>query len=361
MMGATFVDFERATRDAALLAGLLIWFCLSADSIAAQPTESSAGSDRHVIELAGFLEAAEIYAGIGYAPLTVFPIRLRSDDVLPGSWLTMDDALASGRLVILEKGDGGQVPLVQVENQSRTDHVLMMSGELLSGGKQTRTVRQDVIVAPGQRVDVPVLCVEKRRWGGEPKFEAGQMLLPQAIHRALRQGADQDRIWGEVTRNNAALRAENPTDSLHAALGDPQIRDRVRVAGQRILPDVPRDSVGFLFVVGDRAAGAELFGCRALSTGLLPKLIDSYMVDVIVQGPGRPGIESDRHQRAAIEFFERIRRAASSYANTPGAGDGIRTRTPELLGEGVGLDRRLVHFGIQPAAMPVRQSRPDSR
>jgi len=361
MMSARFVDSEHATRDTVLLAGLIVWSCFGAGSTAAQPTEASARSDRHVVELARYLESAEVYAGITYPPLTVFPIRLRGDDVLTGSWLTMDDALESGRLVILEKGGGGQVPLVHVENRSRSDHVLMMSGELLSGGKQTRTVRQDIIVAPGQRVDVPVLCVEKRRWSGDPRFGAGQTLLPQAIHRALRQGADQDQIWGEVARNNAALRAENPTDSLHEALGDPQIRDRVRVARQRIMPEVPRDSVGFLFVVGDQAAGAELFGRPSLSTGLLPKLIDSYMVDVIIQGPRRPGTDSDRHQRAAIEFFEQIRRSASTYVNTPGAGEGIRTRTPELLGDGVGLDRRLVHFGFQPAAVPVPQFRPDSR
>lgn len=361
MMSARFVCSNRATRDAASLVGLLVWICFSATSVAAQPIEPSARVGGHVIELARFLESAEIYAGIDYPPLSVFPLRLRDGDGLTGSWLTMDDALASGRLVIFEKGGGGQVPLVQVENRSRTDHVLIMAGELLSGGKQARTVRQDVIVAPGQRVDVPVLCVEKRRWAGDQKFEAGQTLLPQAIYRELRQGADQDRIWAEVARNNAALRAENPTDSLHAALGDPQIRERVRVARQRILPEVPGDAVGFLFVMGGRAAGAEFFGHRTLAKGLLPKLIDSYMVDVIIQGPRRPGIESDRHQQASIEFFQQIRRGASFYANTPGTGDGIRSRTPGLLGEGVGLDRRLVHFGIQPGAVVVPHPRLDSR
>jgi hypothetical protein len=406
-MAAKLLSSADSTRMTPLLLGVLVWVCLNPAPAAAQTIEPSARVGGHVIELARFLESAEIYAGIDYPPLSVFPLRLRDGDPLarqavketgqhrPRVWLTMDDALASGRLVIFEKGGGGQVPVVQVENRSRMDHVLIMAGELLSGGKQARTVRQDVIVAPGQQVDVPVLCVEKRRWAGAPKFEAGQTLLPQAIYRELRQGADQDRIWAEVARNNAALfgwkkmglapsrhdedtgddggrevpvpfsseqlRPENPTDSLHAALGDPQVRERVRVARQRILPEVPRDSVGFVFVMGGRAAGAEFFGHRTLAIGLLPKLIDSYMVDVIIQGPRRPGIESDRCQRAAIEFFEQIRRGASAYANTPGAGDGIRSRTPGLLGEGVGLDRRLVHFGIQPGATVIPHPRPDSR
>ncbi len=310
-------------------------------------------SGSHVAELARYLDAAEIYDGIDYQQLSVFPVRLRGGDQLAGNWLTMDQALEQGQLVILEKPGGGQVPWVSVANRSREAHVFIMAGELLSGGKQARTVRQDVVVAPGGQVQVPVFCVERRRWEGESQFQAARSLLPQSIYRELRQGADQQRIWDEVARNNAALDAENATGSLELALRDQRIGQRLTVVRERIFPQVPDDAVGFLFVVGNRAAGAEFFGRRDIARRLLPKLIDSYTIDVVIKAPGRPWEDERRRQQAAIEWFERIRRAGSQHTGTPGAGDGIRSRAAGLSGDGVGLDGRLVHFGVHPGPQVV--------
>jgi hypothetical protein len=360
-MSARFVSSNRATRDAASLVGLLIWICFIATSVAAQPIEPSARGGGHVIELARFLESAEIYAGIDYPPLSVFPLRLRDGDGLPGSWLTMDDALASGRLVIFEKGGGGQVPLVQVENRSRMDHVLIMAGELLSGGKQARTVRQDVIVAPASGSMFP--CCASRN--GVGRATQNSRLAKRCCPRRSTANCGKARIkTGSGPRWPATTRRFAPRTRRIACTRHWAIRRYASVCGSLgngSCPKFPaiRSASCSFWEAGPR--GAEFFGHRTLAIGLLPKLIDSYMVDVIIQGPRRPGIESDRRQQAAIEFFEQIRRGASVYANTPGAGDGIRSRTPELLGEGVGLDRRLVHFGIQPGAMVIPHPRPDSR
>ena len=40
--------------------------------------------------------------------------------------------------MITEKGAGGSVPAVTVENRSRDEHVFIMAGEVITGGKQTR-------------------------------------------------------------------------------------------------------------------------------------------------------------------------------------------------------------------------------
>ena len=90
-----------------------------------------------------------------------------------------------------EKGDGGSVPEVVVENTSRDAHVFIMAGEVISGGKQTRTVREDVVLAPGQRIELGVFCVEKHRWQGSPNFGAANQLVPQSIRKELQLGADQ--------------------------------------------------------------------------------------------------------------------------------------------------------------------------
>jgi len=301
----------------------------------------------HVPELERYLDNVQIYAPIVYRHLAVFPVRLRGGDRLRGDWLTMDEALSRGDLVVKEKGGGGQVPVVTVENRSRDDHIIIMSGELLSGGKQTRTVRQDVVLAPGQKIDLSVYCVEAHRWQGKSQLMAGGSLLPQSIHKELRRGADQSRIWSEVANNNAALDAENRTGSLELALKSPAVSSRLRDVRARIAPEVPRDSVGFIFVSGGRAAGADFFGRPDLASALLPKLLDAYSVDFVLKRTTDSREGGATQQDTAIAFFERIRRAGSRRTSTPGSGAGISTRTGGLLGDGVSLGDAVVHYGVQ--------------
>jgi hypothetical protein len=222
-----------------------------------------------------------------------------------------------------------------------------MSGELLAGGKQSRTVREDVVLAPGQEIELNVFCVEGRRWEGKPELAAGKVLLPQSIQMELREGADQQRIWKEVERTNRALGAENATASLELALNDEQVQSRLIDVRKRILPDVPHDTVGFLFVDDGRPIGAEFFGREDIAKALLPKLLDSYAVDVILQRKTQSRGEEAADREAALAFFDEIRRAGSERTTTPGSGAGIRTRANELAGDGVSVGNIVVHFGIQ--------------
>jgi hypothetical protein len=313
----------------------------------AQDAEVVYPGGRHVAELERYLDDVEVYAPIVYRRLAVFPVRLREGEQLRGGWLTMDEALSSGDLVVTEKGGGGQVPTVSVQNRSRQDHIFIMSGELLSGGKQTRTVRQDVVLSPGQRIDLKVFCVEAHRWKGESQFMAGRTLLPQSIHKELRKGADQARIWSEVARNNAALGAENRTGSLELALKSAGVRSRLSDVRAKITPDVPGDTVGFIFVSSGRGVGADFFGSTNLASALLPKLLDAYSVDFILKGTSALQSDGSRQDNDAIDFFERIRRAGSQRSTTPGSGAGIRTRAGGLLGDGLSLGGVVVHYGVQ--------------
>jgi len=301
----------------------------------------------HVPELARYLDNVEIYAPIVYRRLAVFPVRQRGGERLRGGWLTMDQALSRGDLVVTEKGGGGQVPVVTVENRSRGDHIFIMSGELLSGGKQTRTMRQDVVLAPGQRIDVSVYCVEAHRWQGKSQLDAGGSLLPQSIHKELRRGADQSRIWSEVAGNNRALGAENRTGSLELALKSTTVRTKLGDVRAKITPEVPRDSVGFIFVDSGRAVGADFFGRSDLARALLPKLLDAYSVDFVLKRAADSRTGRTTQQDAAIAFFERIRRAGSRRTSTPGSGAGISTRGGGLLGDGVSLGGAVAHYGVQ--------------
>jgi hypothetical protein len=318
-------------------------------------------TDRHVRELARYLDGVKIAEPTVCRQLAVYPIFVDDVPLLRGRWLTLDAAVSRGILLVTEK-EGGSVPLVWVENRSRDQYVFIMTGEVIVGGMQTRTVRHDLVLAPGQKIDVEVFCVEAHRWSGEKGFSSGDAMLPQSIQRELRKGADQGKLWSEVARNNAALNAENATGSLDLALKASPVKEKLDEVRHKIVPEVPRDTVGFIFVNRGQAVGAELFGSEDLARELLPKLLDSYAVDyVILKGAESPRDER-ADNRAAIEFFERICRAGSERAATPGSGSGLRTRERGLLGDGVSLDSVLVHYGVQPgsrvAPQPVPRPRP---
>jgi hypothetical protein len=337
-------EFGARARVAGAVASVLV---LAWGVARGQEARGLPPGDGHVPELARYLEQVEIYAPVVYRHLAVFPVRSRGGEELRGRWLTLDQGLAQGTVIVSEKGGHGTVPMVVVTNRSRDDYVLILAGELLAGGKQTRIVRQDIILAPGQSTDLNVFCVEAHRWEGAADFKSAKVLAPASLQQELRRGAEQSRIWAEVARNNAALGAENRTGSLEVAMNADLVRGRLVEIRERLLPQVPGDTIGIIIVDRDRAVGAEFLGRHALAMALLPKLLDAYIVDVILKRHEESAGLPDRQQEAAIDFFRRIRQAGSQRVATPGSGTGIRTRGGGLLGDGVSLDSTLVHYGVQ--------------
>ena len=302
---------------------------------------------QHVPELARYLDRLELRRPLVCGRLAVFPV-VRGGSVLGGNWLTMDTALARGVLVVTEK-ESGSVPIVWVENRSRSDYVLLMAGEVVSGGKQTRTFRQDAILAPGQRLEVGVFCVEAHRWSGGGGFQSSGVLMPQSIQQQMRRGADQAQVWSEVARSNAALGAQSPTGSIEAGLNAPAVRRELDGVRRLIVPECPREATGYIFVdrYGSRGIGAEFFGRPDLAAAMLPKLIDAYAVDLVVQTGSDRATGIAMPDDAARNFLDRIRRAGSYRDGTPGSGVGITMRAAGLVGSGVGFGNDMVHFGCQ--------------
>ena len=336
-------DSVVAKRLAVLAAVACLGWCLFA---AASAWAQRPSTDKHVRELAKYLDGVQIAEPIVYRQLSVYPVLVEDASLLRGRWLTLDKAISRGVLDVSEK-NGGSVPLLRVWNKSRDENVLLMTGEVVTGGRQTRTIRHDVVLAPGQSIDLDVFCVEAHRWAGEEKFSGGsKVMVPQSIQGKIRAGADQGKVWSEVARNNSSLNAENATGSLEMALNSAPVRKKLDDARRKILPQIPSGTVGFIFVGRGHALGAEFFGSEELARELLPKLLDSYVVDyVILRDANSDRGKSDN--RAAIDLFELLCRTNSQRTATPGSGAGISTRQSDLLGDGVSLDETLVHYGVQ--------------
>ena len=64
---------------------------------------------------------------------------------------------------ITEVSDGGSVPELAFENAS-AGKILLVDGDELVGARQNRVVNISILVGGGQRVVIPVSCVEHGRW-----------------------------------------------------------------------------------------------------------------------------------------------------------------------------------------------------
>ena len=163
------------------------------------------------------LPAGEVVPTYGYkvlpairqGNLTVFPVvAATSHDTQ--EFLTLDEGLKSGEVVVSESGSvrglvrgnhlqpptpsGAQVnQLVLVNNSKRP--LVLLAGEIVTGGKQDRVIGADSIIPPeSEPIDLGVFCVEPGRWtGSSMQFGANGARPDVNLARSWYQKA---RDWG---------------------------------------------------------------------------------------------------------------------------------------------------------------------
>src|SRR6202795_1950137 len=173
---------------------------------------------------------------ISYENMTVFPI-IAGHDSDTSAFATLDEALASGDAIVTEQGNylrptrnGGSRPatgarvneLVLVNRGKRP--LLLLAGEVVSGGKQDRIIGKDRIVPVGaEPLPLDVFCVEHSRWtGGSDVFAAAKTMVHPSVREQAAVDQDQSKVWAAVRGDSAAARAQSSTSS-NLEVAAPQI------------------------------------------------------------------------------------------------------------------------------------------
>src|ERR1700683_2375993 len=121
----------------------------------------------------------KVWEQIRNGSLTVFPV-VASKSYATGEFLTLDEGLRSGEVVVTEYGnvrglvrqrvapaarrDSAEVNRLVLENNSKRP-LLLLAGEIVAGGKQDRVIGMDRIVpSESDPIDLSVFCVEPGRW-----------------------------------------------------------------------------------------------------------------------------------------------------------------------------------------------------
>jgi hypothetical protein len=175
----------------------------------------AANSGKNERPVPGGPSAWRLMEPIQYENLIIFPV-VSSQSANTTGFATLDDALAAGEAVVTEGGvnvirrtrDGRPVPIPQQQGASVNQLVLinrgskplvLLAGEMVSGGKQDRIISKDRIVPPGaDPIPLDVFCVEQSRWTGGAQFSAGKIMVHPSVREKAAVDQEQTKVWAAV-------------------------------------------------------------------------------------------------------------------------------------------------------------------
>ena len=287
------------------------------------------------------LETAAVGNPITRLGISFFPIYLggnRLPQIATGE--------ASG--LVIDELDRAEVPTLSARNPTKTP-ILIVEGEHFLGGKQNRTINVTVLVPAVTKLEIPVTCLERERWGRARAYGRSETFTPARV-RSLNQEAvyqsmnafgsregDQGAVWSAVDEVLGDL--DTPSDTAAAADADAVYgRDgrRLEAAGELAgLGPLP-DQCGVAVARGREVVAIELFGSQELLASHWSAMIRSHLLE-----PAKP---SGRPSATAV--LSVLKRFGSLVPeDSPGIGLGIeqRVRDRRIVGQALTFDESIVH------------------
>jgi hypothetical protein len=287
-----------------------------------------------------------------YENIAIFPV-VSSSSQDTSAFLTLEEGLASGEVIVSERGaagmvrDRGQVrptatpqydggasvnQLVLINRSKRP--LLLLAGELVSGGKQDRIIGKDRIVPVGaEPLPLDVFCVEHGRWtGASSQFTASKTIVhPSVREQALEQ--KQDEVWAAVAGGSGAagrlaaaapsapaplitpgavaeaVTVEAPTQSYRKIYEGRRVGGSVDTFVEQVQRRFARATsglkgervVGVVVAYGGEVAWSDIFASGDLFHQYWNKLLRSYAVEALA----RPTLRETASAQDAREFLRR--------------------------------------------------------
>jgi len=291
---------------------------------------------------------------VAYENITIFPVVSSStQDTSP--FLTLDEGLSSGEVIVSEQGaaglartrDGRPVAVPQYNNGASGNQLvlinrskrplLLLAGELVSGGKQDRIIGKDRIVPVGSEpLPLDVFCVEHGRWtGASSQFGASKTIVHPSVREQAAVAQNQNEVWDAVRSGTLAKPAAGaagqpaapPAPLSSAVIGDAiataaptQAYARIYEAGHvgasvdGFVEELKRRFdratlglkgervVGVVVAYGGDVAWSDIFASGELFEHYWSKLLRSYAVEAMA----RPGYRETAAITDAREFLRNL-------------------------------------------------------
>jgi hypothetical protein len=234
-----------------------------------------------------------------------------------------------GRPVYIPQPTGASVNQLVLVNRSKRP-LLLLAGELVSGGKQDRIIGKDRIVPPGAPpLPLDVFCVEHGRWTGSSQFAAALTIVHPSVRERATVDQKQTEVWDAVrsgTTAQAPSAAPAPkisADRLQYAIAGNAHTEAYEKIYQSSAVGVSIDDfvaeierrfvsatsglkgervVGVVVAYGGEVAWSDIFASGDLFDHYWHKLLRSYAVEALA----RPTIRTVASRDNASEFLRRL-------------------------------------------------------
>jgi len=285
--------------------------------------------------------------------LMLFPVvRTNGRSGQDDPFLTLDEELKSGEVEVTEAGrvrplvrtrggtlprySGDQVNTLVLVNHSKRP-LLLLAGEIVTGGKQDRVIAKDRIVpAEADPIDLSVFCIEHGRWTGtSDKFgatantSAASFMVQPAVRQQAMVAKDQQRVWNSVSETMSVMASAAPMSGgvsaggLHgdalrsgsSALGTTSYAKAMQLSSvsakvdeasagltqsrEQVLAVLKQEhAVGVVVAVRGEVIWADVFANTDLLARYWTKLVRSYAAEVLSG--------ASQHDAATMEDAQRF-------------------------------------------------------
>lgn len=222
-----------------------------------------------------------------------------------GQTTPLKKAITRGDLKITEQAGGGQVNSLIAKNESQ-DTIYLMQGEVVTGGQQDRVLAQDVLLAPGQTLDVAAYCVEQNRWHAEEDgkaFTFSTGVVAPKVRKAAAADKDQHAVWENVADYLSENKVETSTGTFAALQADSTFQKELKAyrAHYAGMFAGRSDVIGVIAVSGGQVIGCDLFATSAMFHNAYDGLLNAYITEAISNGS-----EVKLGPKEAQVFLERL-------------------------------------------------------
>jgi hypothetical protein len=217
---------------------------------------------------------------VAYENITIFPVVSSStQDTSP--FLTLDEGLSSGEVIVSEQGaaglartrDGRPVAVPQYNTVASVNQLvlinrskrplLLLAGELVSGGKQDRIIGKDRIVPVGSEpLPLDVFCVEHGRWtGASSQFGEAKTIVHPSVREQAAVAQNQNEVWNAVRSGTLAAPKAVPSGAggRAAASPPPPAALSAEIIGDTIATSAPTQSYAKIYEHSRAGASVDEF------------------------------------------------------------------------------------------------------
>jgi hypothetical protein len=223
-----------------------------------------------------------------FKKLQLIPIRFKgagngkstgNHSMFNGNVVSFSEAMNKHKITVKELSPGGaDVSTLLVKNHS-DENIMLMSGEMLQGGKQDRAFGETAIIPKGRHKNyVSVFCVEKGRWDDKAKTFKHAGTADADVRKQIDVTKRQSKVWKQIDYELAEKNKKNQTSAYLKAYND-SIPDDTSYL--RFFIDKMKSSdssyAGFIAITGDRILNAEIFNGTDLCLAAYIENIKSYV------------------------------------------------------------------------------------